>query len=50
MAFSTRLTGDVVIDDSPVIFDVVDLNIGVGYDEFSGIFITDTQTSCVNVA
>ena len=37
VAFSTRLSEDRSINDSPVIFDVVDLNIGDGYDEFTGI-------------
>ena len=36
VAFSTRLDGDTVIDDGAVIFGTVDLNIGDGYDEFSG--------------
>ena len=36
VAFSTRLTDDKIINDSPVIFDVVDLNIEDGYDEFTG--------------
>ena len=48
VAFSTRLTEDIAIDDSPVIFDVVDLNIEDGYDEFSGILITNKQTPEVN--
>ena len=34
VAFSTRLTEDIGIDDSPVIFDVVDLNIEDGYDGY----------------
>ena len=37
VAFSTRLTEDTIINDSPVIFGTVDLNIGDGYDEFTGI-------------
>ena len=37
VAFSTRLTENIGINDSPVIFDVVDLNIGDGYDEFTGM-------------
>ena len=48
VAFSTRLTEDTGIDDSPVIFDVVDLNIEDGYDEFSGNFITNKQTRKLN--
>ena len=36
VAFSTRLHQDTTIDDSPVIFGTVDLNIGDGYDEFTG--------------
>ena len=36
VAFSTRLTDDTIINDSPVIFGTVDLNIGDGYDEFTG--------------
>ena len=43
VAFSTRLTDDAIITDSPVIFDVVDLNIEDGYDEFTGILFTDKQ-------
>ena len=39
VAFSTRLTDDTSINESPVIFDVVDLNIGDGYDEFTGNLI-----------
>ena len=41
VAFSTRLTDDTSINDSPVIFGVVDLNIGDGYDEFTGKLITN---------
>ena len=41
VAFSTRLSDDTSINDSPVIFDVVDLNIEDGYDEFTGKKITD---------
>ena len=39
VAFSTRLTDDTSINDSPVIFGTVDLNIGDGYDEFTGKLI-----------
>ena len=35
VAFSTLLTGDTSINDSPVIFGTVELNIGDGYDEFT---------------
>ena len=35
-AFSTRLDEDTELTDSPVIFGRVDLNIGDGYDEFTG--------------
>ena len=45
VAFSTRLTADTIINDSPVRFDVVDLNIGDGYDQFTG-----KRTSCVNLS
>ena len=38
MAFSTRLHEDTIINDGPVIFGTVDLNIGDGYDEFTGKF------------
>ena len=38
MAFSTRLHEDTITNDSPVIFGIVDLNIGDGYDEFTGNF------------
>ena len=41
VAFSTRLQGYTNIDDSPVIFEIVDLNIGDGYDEFTGNLIRD---------
>ena len=41
VAFSTRLTDDTSINDSPVIFETVDLNIGDGYDEFTGNSITN---------
>ena len=43
VAFSTHLTDDTSITDGPVIFDVVDLNIGDGYDEFTGNLITNIQ-------
>ena len=36
VAFSARLRDDTNINDSPVVFDEVDLNVGDGYDEFSG--------------
>ena len=36
VAFSTGMSEDTIINDSPVIFDVVALNIGDGYDEFTG--------------
>ena len=36
VAFSTRLHEARSINDSPVIFGTVDLNIGDGYDEFTG--------------
>ena len=39
MAFSTRMSEDTSINDSPVIFGTVDLNIGDGYDEFTGKFV-----------
>ena len=45
VAFSTHLTNDAIITNSPVIFDVVDLNIEDGYDEFTGILFTDKQLS-----
>ena len=35
-SFSVRLYGDTVIDDDPCVFGTVDLNIGDGYDVFSG--------------
>ena len=35
-AFSTRLSEDTELGDNAVIFDTVDLNIGGGYDEFTG--------------
>ena len=35
-SFSTRLHEDTTINDGPVIFGTVDLNIGDGYDEFTG--------------
>ena len=37
VAFSTRLHEDTSINDGAVIFGTVDLNIGDGYDEFTGI-------------
>ena len=36
-AFSTRLHEETTLSDSPVIFGTVDLNIGGGYDEFTGL-------------
>ena len=36
VAFSTRLIEDTSINDSPVIFGTVDLNVGDRYDEFTG--------------
>ena len=36
MAFSARLSENTVADDDPVVFETVDLNVGEGYDEFSG--------------
>ena len=36
-AFSVRPTGDMTLDEAPLIFDMVDLNIGEGYDQFSGL-------------
>ena len=38
-AFSARLHENTIINDSPVIFGTVDLNIGNGYDEFTGLLI-----------
>ena len=35
-AFSTRLESDTEINDNAVIFGHVNLNIGNGYDEFTG--------------
>ena len=35
-SFSTRLHEDTTTSDSPVIFGTVDLNVGDGYDEFTG--------------
>ena len=40
VALSTCLSEDTSINDSPVIFDVVDLNIADGYDEFTVKLIT----------
>ena len=45
IAFSTRLTENVRINDNPLIFDVVDLNIGDGYNEFTGTLIKDKCAS-----
>ena len=36
VAFSARLSENTVADDDPVVFETVDLNVGEGYDEFSG--------------
>ena len=36
MAFSARLAENKVADDDPVVFETVDINVGEGYDEFSG--------------
>ena len=35
-AFSARLDEDTVLSDSPVVYGTVDLNVGDGYDEFTG--------------
>ncbi len=35
-SFSVRLTGHVAINDSPVVFQQVDLNVGDGYDQYTG--------------
>ena len=43
VAFSTRLDENTSINDSPVIFETVDLNIGDGYDEFTGKFVTNNS-------
>ena len=37
-AYSVRLHEDTILNDSPVIFGTVDLNVGDGYDEFTGLF------------
>ena len=36
-SFSTRLHEDTDINDGPVIFGTADLNVGDGYDEFTGL-------------
>ena len=36
-AFSTILHQNTDLDDSPVVFGTVNLNIGDGYDEFTGL-------------
>ena len=36
-SFSTRLHEDTDIDDSAIIFGIVNINIGNGYDEFTGL-------------
>ena len=38
VAFSTLLHEDTITDDNPMIFDVVLLNIGDGYDKLTGKF------------
>ena len=38
VAFSVRLHENTEISDSPCVFGTVDLNIGDGYDEFTGKF------------
>ena len=45
VAFSTRLHEDTITNDSPVIFGTVDLNIGDGYDEFTGNVFTNIRLS-----
>ena len=35
-AFSVRIVEDTTISDSAVIYGTVDINVGDGYDEFSG--------------
>ena len=37
-AFSVRLHEDTLLSDSPLVYGNVDLNIGGGYDEFTGLF------------
>ena len=43
VAFSTRLDENTSLNDSPVIFETVDLNIGDGYDEFTGKRVTNNS-------
>ena len=38
-SFSTRLHEDTDLNDGPVIFGTVNLNIGGGYDEFTGLML-----------
>ena len=38
-AFSVRLHEHTELSDSPCIFGTVDLNIGDGYDEFTGLHL-----------
>ena len=40
-AFSTRLHEETTLSDSPLIFGIVDLNIGDGYDEFTGVLTSN---------
>ena len=35
-SFSVRLHENTVLSDAPCVYGIVDLNIGDGYDEFSG--------------
>ena len=37
VAFSVRLHETSVLSDSPLVYGTVDLNIGDGYDEFTGL-------------
>ncbi len=37
-AFSARLVGDTMINDGPIVFGSVDLNVGDGYDQYTGWF------------
>ena len=39
VAFSVRLHEDTTLNDEPLIFEAVDLNIGNGYNEYSGMLI-----------
>ena len=47
--FSTRLHEQTEIGDSAVIFGTVDLNIGDGYDEFTGIDLFLHTNKKINV-